>query len=34
MAKAHPPEELAWRIFVVSMAGIGTFVAVVFIFIL
>ncbi len=34
MAKAHPPEELAWRIFVVSMAGVGTFVAVVFIFIL
>ena len=34
MAKAHPPEELAWRLFLVAMAGVGTFVAVVFIFIL
>jgi len=34
MAKAHPPDELAWRWFVLSMAGIGVFVAVVFIFIL
>lgn len=34
MAKAHPPEELAWRLFLLSMAGVGAFVAVVFIFIL
>lgn len=34
MAKAHSPEELAWRIFLISMAGVGTFVAVVFLFIL
>ena len=34
MAKAHPPEELAFRIFIVSMAGIGCFIAAVFIFIL
>ena len=34
MAKAYPPDELASRIFYLSMAGIGTFVAVVFIFIL
>ena len=34
MAKAYPPEELAKRIFYLSMAGIGAFIAVVFIFIL
>lgn len=34
MATAHPPDELAWRIFVVSMAGISAFIAVVFLFIL
>lgn len=34
MAKAYPPEELAKRIFYLSMAGVGAFIAVVFIFIL
>jgi hypothetical protein len=34
MAKAYPPDELAKRIFFISMAGIGTFIAVVFVFIL
>lgn len=34
MAKAYPPEELAKRIFYLSMAGVGSFIAVVFIFIL
>jgi hypothetical protein len=34
MAKAHAPEDLARRIFFISMAGVGTFIAVVFIFIL
>jgi hypothetical protein len=34
MAKEYPAEELALRAFVISMAGIGTFIAVVFLFIL
>ena len=34
MAKAWPPEELAWRTFAISMAGVIGFIAVVFIFIL
>ena len=34
MAAAHPPDELAWRIFIVSMAGVCSFIAVVFLFIL
>ena len=34
MAKEYPPDELATRIFYLSMAGIGTFIAIVFIFIL
>jgi len=34
MGKAYEPDELATRAFVVSMAGIAAFIAVVFIFIL
>jgi len=34
MAKEHSPEDLAYRIFLISMAGIGSFIAVVFLFIL
>ena len=34
MAKAYEPADLAKRIFYISMAGVGTFIAVVFIFIL
>jgi hypothetical protein len=34
MAKAYSPEDLATRAFVVSMAGIGAFIAAVFLFIL
>lgn len=34
MGKAYEPDELAWRVFAVTMAGIGTFVAAVFLFIL
>ena len=34
MAKAFEPDELATRTFVVSIAGIATFIAVVWIFIL
>ena len=34
MAKTYAPEELASRIFYLSVAGIATFIAVVFIFIL
>jgi hypothetical protein len=34
MAKAWPADELAKRTFIVSMAGVGAFLAVVFIFIL
>ena len=34
MGKAYEPEDLAKRTFVVSVAGIAAFIAVVFIFIL
>jgi hypothetical protein len=34
MGKAYSPDELAWRTFAVTMAGVGAFIAVVFIFIL
>lgn len=34
MAKAYSPEDLATRTFVVSVLGIGAFVAAVFLFIL
>ena len=34
MAKEYPSDELATRTFVISMAGIGAFIASVFIFIL
>lgn len=34
MAKEYAPDDLALRIFTISMAGIGVFIAVVFLFIL
>jgi len=34
MAKAYSSDELAMRTFLISMAGVGAFIAVVFIFIL
>lgn len=34
MATAWSPEELAWRTFLISMVGVGGFIAVVFLFIL
>ena len=34
MAKEYTPEDLAWRTFVITIAGVGGFVAVVFLFIL
>jgi hypothetical protein len=34
MAKERSPEDLAYRAFVMTMAGLGTFIAVVFLFIL
>jgi len=34
MAKDYSSEELAYRTFLVSMVGIGAFIAIVFIFIL
>ncbi len=34
MAKEYHPDDLAYRTFVISMAVIGTFIAVVFLFIL
>lgn len=34
MAKAFPPEELAWRTFSISMAGVLAFIASVFIFVI
>lgn len=34
MGKDYTSEELAWRTFIVSMIGIGAFIATVFIFIL
>lgn len=34
MAKEYHPDDLAKRIFYISMAGVGSFIAVVFLFIL
>ena len=34
MAKQYSADDLAWRTFVLSMVGVGAFIAVVFIFIL
>ena len=34
MAKAYEPEDLAKRIFYISMASVGAFIAAVFLFIL
>lgn len=34
MAKEYNPDDLAFRTFMISMAGIGAFIAVVFLFIL
>jgi hypothetical protein len=34
VAKEYQPDDLASRIFVITMAGVGAFIAVVFIFIL
>ena len=34
MAKAYDDEELAFRTFLISMVGVGAFIAVVFLFIL
>ncbi len=34
MAKAYQPEDLAKRIFYISMTGVGAFIATVFLFIL
>ena len=34
MAKAFPADELVWRTFLISMVGVGAFIAVVFLFIL
>jgi hypothetical protein len=34
MAKEYSADELAWRTFLISMAGVGSFIAVVFLFIL
>ena len=34
MAKEWSSDELAWRTFLITMAGIGMFIAAVFIFIL
>ena len=34
MGKEYHPDDLAYRTFVISMAGVGAFIAVVFLFIL
>jgi hypothetical protein len=34
MGKEYEPDDLAWRTFVITMAGVGAFIAVVFLFIL
>ena len=34
MAKAYSSDELAMRTFLITMAGVGTFIAVVFFFVL
>ena len=33
MAKAYPPEELAERAFLITMAGVGLFIALAFVII-
>lgn len=34
MAKEYTPDDLAWRTFLITIAGVGGFIAVVFLFIL
>ncbi len=34
MAKEYSSEELAWQTFLISMVGVGAFIAAVFLFIL
>ena len=34
MAKVYSPDDLAMRTFLISMAGVGAFIAVVFLFVL
>jgi hypothetical protein len=34
MAKEYPPDELAWNTFLITMAGVGAFIVVVFLFII
>lgn len=34
MAKEYTSEDLAWRTFLITIAGVGGFIAVVFLFIL
>lgn len=34
MAKEYAPEDLAWRTFLITLVGVGGFIAVVFLFIL
>jgi hypothetical protein len=34
MAKEYSADDLAWRTFVITIAGVGAFIAVVFLFIL
>ena len=34
MAREYPPEELAKRVYYITMVGVGAFIAVVFIFVL
>ena len=34
MAKAYPPDELAWRAFLISIVGVICFIAAVFLFVL
>lgn len=34
MAKEYTPDDLAWRTFLITLVGVGSFVAVVFLFIL
>ena len=34
MAKEYTPDDLAWRTFLITIAGVGGFIVVVFLFIL
>jgi hypothetical protein len=34
MAKAHPPEKLAYNVFAISMIGIGLWIAASFLFVI